>query len=139
MATATKVRVINKYFVEVTYETGTPYIVPNPFEMAKQHCILDATRWKSLSLPRFGYDVYNFDRIAPDLLQWCYSLGFQNSPTKINWRSNPELFKQLVEPLDFSKPFDQDVVDRIKEQFTVDVKQAQLDATDFINAELEGE
>ncbi len=131
-----KIKAVNKYFAEVTYGNGTPYIETNPFEMAKQHCILDATRHKSLSVPRFAYDVNKFEEDYPDLAYWFLSLSFHNAPTKMNYRSNPTLFKELVEPLDFSKPFNQMVVDDITAQFTGKEVKQEVNIDDIINAEL---
>lgn len=136
MTTKIKIKAINKYFAEITYGNSSPRVEPNPFEMAKQHCILDATRFKSLSLPRTGYDVYRFEDDYPDLAEWFLALSFHNSPTKINYRANPALFKELVEPLDFSKPYDQRIIDDIQSQFAGISQKLEINADDIINAEL---
>ena len=128
-----KIKVINKKWAAITYNTGSPRIEPNPFEMAKEYCILDANG--KVPVPSFSYDVYKFEDNYPDLVCWFEALGFQNS-SKIHYRSNPTRFRELVEVLDFSKPYDQSIVDKIQAEFTGVVVKQELNADDLINAEL---
>lgn len=114
-----KIKVLNKYFMLVEYGHRSPVIEPNCFELAKQACILDATRGKSLPLPHTGYSPnWMFQDDYPDVFDWLAGLSYQNPPSKVSFRSNPQRYRELVEPLDFSKPFDRSVVEAIHAEFT---------------------
>lgn len=114
-----KIKVINKYFALITYGKSSPYVEPNPFEMAKQYCILQSTRANKLPLPRTGYDVYKFEDDYPDLVRWWEVL--QYAPVDI------------IESVDFSKPYDA----AIKNSFTVKKQEKiEINSDDIINAEL---
>lgn len=129
-----KIKVINKKWAAVSYGNGSPHILPNPFEMAKEYCMLDASG--KVPVPCLVYDVLPYEENHPDLVRWFEALITQNSPTKIYYRSNPARFKELVEPLDFSKPYDQSVIDKIQAEFSGVIQKQQINADDLINAEL---
>lgn len=110
-----RIKVINKYFALIWYGSGSPGIEPNPYEMAKQYCMLSR---KSLPLPRYGYDVYKFEDDYPDLVYW--------------WETAQNHTREVVEPLDFSLPFDPTVFPIIHSP----KKKPGLNPDDLINAEL---
>ncbi len=130
-----KIKVLNKYFALITYSAGSPRIEPNPFELAKQFCLMEVEK-NNLPLPRFNYDVYKFEDDYPDLAAWLCSLTQPNSPTKVAFKSNPQRFRELVEPLDFSKPYDKNLIQEIHNEFSTVMKKQEINADDLINAEL---
>lgn len=130
-----KIKILNKYFAAVSYG-GSPYIEPNPFEMAKQFCLFEVEK-NNLPLPRFNYDTNKFEDDYPDLCAWVCGLTQPNSPTKVVFKSNPNRFRELVEPLDFSKPYDNKLVQDIHREFIGAAVKVEINADDLINAELD--
>lgn len=129
-----RIKILNKHLAAITWGNSTPVIEGNPFEMAKQYCILDA--YNKLPLPRSVSFILRFEDDYPDLQRWYGALTNPNSPTKISYRANPARFRELVEPLDFSKPFDEKLVESIKQEFSGVSKKLEINADDLINAEL---
>lgn len=132
----TKIKVLNKHFAAIWYGAGAPRIEPNPFEMAKQYCLLDAKDIK-VDRPYFSYSPdYRLQDDFPDLFAWHDALTYQNPASKVNFRLNPDRFRQMVEPLDFSKPYDQKAVDAIHAEFSGGNTKRAVDPAEIIEAEL---
>ena len=132
-----KLKTINKHFAleETVYSRRS--IIPNPFELSKQMVLLRVIIGKKIPLPYTAYSCYKYEEDYPDLIKWFEGLTQPNSPSKIDFRRNPKRFRELVEPLDFSKPYDQSVVDAIHKEFEGVSKTQEIDASDMIAAELE--
>lgn len=134
-----KIKVLNKHFAAIWTGSRTPRIEPNPFEMTKHWCLLDA-KGPSIDLPYISYSPdHLLEDICPDLFRWRDALCYQNPPSKVNFRTDPGLFRELVEPLDFSKPYDPEAVQAIHARFSVDNTSRRIDAQDLIDAELGSE
>lgn len=133
-----KVKVLNRHFALIDYGHGAPRVEPNPFELAKQACLLDAARGGSLPLPHFGYwPDWRMEGSHPDLFKWMSALMHQNPPSRVSFRLNPQRFRELVEPLDFSRPFDERVVKSIQAEFTAGgAVRAEVSGEDILHGEL---
>lgn len=127
-----KLTIINKHFMAV-HDSGSSRIEPNIYEVAKAFCLASARGLLSKHLPYSnGVIDYRYEECAPDLFKWYYALTGDNSPGKVGFRSNPNLFFKLVEPLDFSKPYDPQLVESIRSQFLSSERKIEaLDAEDI--------
>jgi hypothetical protein len=123
-------KVLNKTLMLERHHTNEPWrVVPNVFEAVKAYCIADAKNAFKDYLPCFVVD----GREIENLERWRLALTKDNPPEKVNFRLNPERFIELVTPLDFSKPFNQEVVDKIRAEFVVNkaTASAVIDAEDI--------
>jgi hypothetical protein len=114
-----KIKVLNKHLAFITYGSGSPQFIANPFELAKQQVIYEKTK-SNLPLPRFGLDLYYLEEDYPDLIHW--------------WNNAGVLPMEVLETVDFSKPYDDNLINQYwkpKQQ-----KQIAINADDLINAEL---
>lgn len=115
-----KIKVLNKYLAYITYKNSAPRLEANPYELAKHQVIYEKTK-SNLPLPRIGLDLYRFEDDYPDLVLW--------------WQYASILPLEILETLDFSKPYDDELIARYfkpKEQ-----KKSEWNADDLINAELD--
>lgn len=92
----------------------------NPFELAKQS-VLYKQKAKNIPLPHFGLDLYRFEDDYPDLVMW--------------WEYAKVLPADILEAIDFSKPYDSDLINKYRAQKSI--KKVEINADDFVNAELE--
>ena len=133
-----KLRVLNKFFCE-RHERGQRTVVPNPFELAKQRCIMEAGK-VAVDLPYFPYGCYEYEDDYPQLTQWLEALTRRNPPDDTKYRANPARMRELLEPLDFSKPFDAAAAAAIWEEFRATPQgRALIDADDIVDRELAAE
>jgi hypothetical protein len=118
-----KIKVLNKYLALVTYGNGSPRMEANPFELTKQS-VLYEQKSKNLPLPRFGLDNYRFEDDYPDLILW--------------WQNSNILPPEIIEGLDFSKPYDSELINKYKNE-RKSIKKIEINADDLIDAELNAE
>ena len=117
------IKVLNKQLAFIAYGDGSPHMVENPFETAKAVCVYETNK-KNLPLPRFGYDIYRFEDSYPDLVRWYEALR----------KRLPYENSHLV---DFSKPFNEKLVEEVCLKNTEKKGKIQINPDDLINAELE--
>ena len=125
-----EIKVLNKYLaLEIRHKKnssgvmctlGSPSVVANPYELVKQERMLEATGRK-LPVPRFGCETYYLD--LNDLDAW--SCGVRG------------LTRDQIEPLDFSKPYDEELMKELHKSAPQTQTKQELNADDLINAELE--
>lgn len=129
-----KLKVINKYFCFAWREymengkkvSQTKTIIPNPFELSKQYCVLQASG-KKLELPHNGYSLwYEYEDDYPDFYKWCEAVY------------NKCFDIEAISKMDFSKPFDEEVVKAAMGK-KPDKNNLKIDASDIIEAELSEE
>ena len=109
-----KLKPLNKHFC--VRDDGQRRVVPNPFELCKQRCLMEAGR-VVVDLPYFPYAPYEYEESHPDLFHWLDALSRKNPPYDRRYKVDPKRFRELVEPLDFSKPFDRAAVEAIWAEF----------------------
>ena len=127
----TKIRVLNKYLAletsmrEGVGAVGAPRMVANPYELVKQERMLEASG-RSLPLPRFGVDTYWLKMESEDLEWW--SRGVRG------------LSREQIEPLDFSKPYDDELIKKLHCEAPKSKKEKiEINSDDLLNAELSDE
>lgn len=128
-----KISVINK---SLMHYNGR--ILPNIFEMVKAYCLAHEKGALSKYLPYIdGVSDYLFEDNYPDLFKWRAALTSDNPPEKVNFRTDFERYRQLVEPIDFSKPYDDELANSIRQQFAVkQSKKVEADADAIAMEEL---
>jgi len=96
-----EIKVLNKTLAFVTSGKSYPIFEGNPFELARQQVIYEKTK-SNLPLPRYGLDLYRFEDSYPDLIRW--------------WDNAGVLPIEILETLDFSKPYDSDLINKYRKQ-----------------------
>ena len=112
-------KIINKHLMATRrHSNGHWEIGPNIFETAKAWVIADAYGRLAGFLPYSVPDL-GWPSMPDDWTQrlWPVALRRDNPPGRFDPRINPDRFRELVEPLDFSKPYDDAVADRIRVEF----------------------
>lgn len=106
-----KYTVLNKHLM-VSENGGTARMLPNIYETVKAECIADSKGKLRKYLPylRVYFSEYDF----PDLAQWRGAFSSDNPPGKLIFNSKLEEYLQDV---DFSKPYDPVLVERIRKHF----------------------
>lgn len=120
------IQVINKHLAK----HGNA-IIPNPFEATKAYLIAHAENKLTKHLPHsVSVLIYPYDSpedIGYNLHKWYQALM---SYGLIDYSKNPKLFRELVENIDLSKPFDPVVAESISSKFKAEPKKLtfELDA-----------
>lgn len=129
-----KIKVLNKHLALIYYGSDCPFVEDNPFETAKQELLLEASGRK-LPLPRMRYRVDCYEDDHPDFVQWYCALSNPNPPSDIDFKQDPELYRSIVEPLDLSKPYDENVIKKLYDAFRGSAKKKESIGSDEIAAQ----
>lgn len=106
-------KAINRNLAVMRLNIGDTFrLIPNPWEFTKAYIIADAeSKWDQYLPLTIGNSIETESPQGRDLELWRIWL------TGGQFRTNPSLFRQLVEPLDLSKPFDEKLAREISEKF----------------------
>lgn len=129
-------KILNKNFMLIRKNSGSWRLTHNIIETTKQYCLWHATGQAEKYLP-ISVEIidYRLEETFEDLFKWGYAL--RTNWDTCNYQSDSALFRQLVEPLDFNKPYDQAVIDAIRAQFKGKKQVKEVDSSEIEQAVFE--
>jgi hypothetical protein len=132
-----KVKIINKMLMSVQWREGeSRHVMPNLFEAAKAFCVAHA-KGLAIELPYFvGVLDHRLAETYPQLGDWYSAFTSDNPPQKVSFQGKADKLKELIEPIDFFKPYDATLAESIRSQFTTASSRRAVDAQELLEAEL---
>jgi hypothetical protein len=129
-------KVINKHLMLTRQNNRCSWQVePNIFEAIKAECLFSAKDSSKQYLPRFacGYSEHLF----PDLHKWRYAFSSDNPPETVSFRGRDKELAERIEAIDFSKPFDHNLAESIRQKFlkSPQKKTVEIDAVEIAENE----
>ena len=127
-------KVINKHLM-LSRNGGSWRVEPNVFEAVKAECVWSAKESSSQYLPRFV--IHIDEETQPDLCQWRMAFSSDNSPEAVSYRGRDLELAQDLATVDFSKPFDASLAERIRAKYAkVARAPSNVDADLIVHGEL---
>lgn len=132
-----KIKVFNKNLMWVYTSANSKIIEPNIFEVVKAYCIAAETNKIHKDFLPYSNGVldYYYENALPDLFKWYYALTSDNHPRKVDFHTNPQKYLEFVLPLDFSRPFDEELTASIRSHFLVKTHERPIN-TDISDADM---
>lgn len=128
-------KVINKSIMLTRPNNRCSWVVePNIFEAVKAEVIWDAKYPSKQYLPRFRlfFDTEKY----PQLLDWRDAFSSDNIPGTFSFRGRGSELAELIEQIDFSKPYNKQLAESIRAKFTTTpTKRIDVDAVEIAENE----